>query len=135
MTTSLAHAVFHQTEPATLIPLLFQTSFPFLALAGRAGMTETPQPARLTEEAHADASNWQVAHSTESRTCTDAPCGNTAALVGVDQFLVKADTLTTLVSAHNIGHEVQGVASRVGHGLGRGRQGLAGSVDGGAVEV
>merc|ERR1712241_116120 len=32
----------------------------------------------------------------------DVPCGNTVALVGVDQFLLKSGTLTTLESAHNI---------------------------------
>merc|ERR1711981_46065 len=33
---------------------------------------------------------------------SDVPCGNTVALVGVDQFLLKTGTLTTLESAHNI---------------------------------
>jgi len=32
----------------------------------------------------------------------DVPCGNTVALVGVDQYLVKTGTLTTLENAHNI---------------------------------
>jgi elongation factor 2 len=32
----------------------------------------------------------------------DVPCGNTVALVGVDQYLVKSGTLTTIESAHNI---------------------------------
>jgi len=32
----------------------------------------------------------------------DVPCGNTVALVGVDQYLVKSGTLTTLENAHNI---------------------------------
>merc|ERR1712151_1179786 len=32
----------------------------------------------------------------------DVPCGNTVALVGVDQFLLKSGTLTTLEDAHNI---------------------------------
>lgn len=32
----------------------------------------------------------------------DIPCGNTCALVGVDQFLLKSGTITTLESAHNI---------------------------------
>merc|ERR1712151_1462435 len=32
----------------------------------------------------------------------DVPCGNTVALVGVDQFLIKTGTLTTLESSHNI---------------------------------
>jgi len=32
----------------------------------------------------------------------DVPCGNTVALVGVDQFLLKSGTLTTIESAHNI---------------------------------
>merc|ERR1711881_723870 len=32
----------------------------------------------------------------------DVPCGNTVALVGVDQYLLKSGTLTTLDSAHNI---------------------------------
>jgi len=32
----------------------------------------------------------------------DVPCGNTVALVGVDQFILKAGTLTTIDSAHNI---------------------------------
>merc|ERR1711988_646851 len=32
----------------------------------------------------------------------DVPCGNTVALVGVDQFILKSGTLTTLESAHNI---------------------------------
>merc|ERR1712099_88457 len=32
----------------------------------------------------------------------DVPCGNTVALVGVDQFLLKSGTITTLDSAHNI---------------------------------
>merc|ERR1712151_733352 len=30
------------------------------------------------------------------------PCGNTVALVGVDQYLLKSGTITTLDSAHNI---------------------------------
>merc|ERR1711870_218001 len=32
----------------------------------------------------------------------DVPCGNTVALVGVDQFILKSATLTTIESAHNI---------------------------------
>merc|ERR1711988_438459 len=32
----------------------------------------------------------------------DVPCGNTVALVGIDQFLLKSGTLTTLEDAHNI---------------------------------
>merc|ERR1712066_601785 len=32
----------------------------------------------------------------------DVPCGNTVALVGVDQFLMKSGTLTTIEDAHNI---------------------------------
>merc|ERR1719310_200303 len=32
----------------------------------------------------------------------DVPCGNTVALVGVDQFILKPGTLTTLDNAHNI---------------------------------
>lgn len=32
----------------------------------------------------------------------DVPCGNTVALVGVDQFILKAGTLTTIDTAHNI---------------------------------
>jgi len=32
----------------------------------------------------------------------DVPCGNTVALVGVDQYLLKSGTITTLESAHNI---------------------------------
>merc|ERR1719238_1852338 len=32
----------------------------------------------------------------------DVPCGNTVALVGVDQYLLKSGTITTIDSAHNI---------------------------------
>merc|ERR1712137_866215 len=32
----------------------------------------------------------------------DVPCGNTVALVGVDQFLLKSGTLTTIETAHNM---------------------------------
>merc|ERR1719516_213483 len=32
----------------------------------------------------------------------DVPCGNTVALVGIDQFLLKSGTLTPLEDAHNI---------------------------------
>merc|ERR1712048_474438 len=32
----------------------------------------------------------------------DVPCGNTVALVGVDQYILKSGTLTTIDSAHNI---------------------------------
>merc|ERR1711959_47681 len=32
----------------------------------------------------------------------DVPCGNTVALVGVDQFILRSGTLTTIDSAHNI---------------------------------
>jgi elongation factor 2 len=32
----------------------------------------------------------------------DVPCGNTVALVGIDQYILKSGTLTTLDSAHNI---------------------------------
>merc|ERR1712167_146425 len=32
----------------------------------------------------------------------DVPCGNTVALVGVDQFILKSGTLTSIDSAHNI---------------------------------
>merc|ERR1719248_457143 len=31
----------------------------------------------------------------------DVPCGNTVALVGVDQFILKSGTITTIESAHN----------------------------------
>merc|ERR1712039_1064045 len=33
---------------------------------------------------------------------SDVPCGNTVALVGVDQYLLKSGTITTLEDAHNI---------------------------------
>ena len=32
----------------------------------------------------------------------DVPCGNTVALVGVDQYLLKSGTITTMDTAHNI---------------------------------
>merc|ERR1712072_131669 len=32
----------------------------------------------------------------------DVPCGNTVALVGVDQYILKSGTITTIESAHNI---------------------------------
>merc|ERR1711862_986764 len=32
----------------------------------------------------------------------DVPCGNTVALVGVDQFLLKSGTITTIDDSHNI---------------------------------
>merc|ERR1719191_1297973 len=32
----------------------------------------------------------------------DVPCGNTVALVGVDQFILKSGTITTVETAHNI---------------------------------
>merc|ERR1739845_96707 len=32
----------------------------------------------------------------------DVPCGNTVALVGVDQFLLKSGTITTIEDSHNI---------------------------------
>merc|ERR1712178_317168 len=32
----------------------------------------------------------------------DVPCGNTVALVGIDAYILKSGTLTTLESAHNI---------------------------------
>merc|ERR1719248_14958 len=32
----------------------------------------------------------------------DVPCGNTVALVGIDGYILKSGTLTTLESAHNI---------------------------------
>merc|ERR1712139_464190 len=32
----------------------------------------------------------------------DVPCGNTVALVGIDQYLLKSGTITTLEDAHNI---------------------------------
>jgi elongation factor 2 len=32
----------------------------------------------------------------------DVPCGNTVALVGIDQYLLKSGTLTTIDDAHNI---------------------------------
>jgi len=32
----------------------------------------------------------------------DVPCGNTVALVGIDSFILKSGTITTLDSAHNI---------------------------------
>jgi elongation factor 2 len=32
----------------------------------------------------------------------DVPCGNTVALVGIDQFILKSGTLTTIETAHNI---------------------------------
>merc|ERR1711998_151635 len=32
----------------------------------------------------------------------DVPCGNTVALVGVDQYILKSGTLTTIEDAHNI---------------------------------
>jgi len=41
-----------------------------------------------------------MGHSAEQ--IADVPCGNTVALVGVDQFLLKSGTITTLQSAHNI---------------------------------
>merc|ERR1712093_505472 len=32
----------------------------------------------------------------------DVPCGNTVALVGVDQYILKSGTITTIDDAHNI---------------------------------
>merc|ERR1712007_283751 len=32
----------------------------------------------------------------------DVPCGNTVGLVGVDQFILKSGTLSTIETAHNI---------------------------------
>merc|ERR1711865_53667 len=32
----------------------------------------------------------------------DVPCGNTVALVGIDQYILKSGTITTIESAHNI---------------------------------
>merc|ERR1739848_749007 len=32
----------------------------------------------------------------------DVPCGNTVALVGVDQYIIKTGTITTIEDAHNI---------------------------------
>merc|ERR1712190_113509 len=32
----------------------------------------------------------------------DVPCGNTVALVGIDQFILKSGTITTIDTAHNI---------------------------------
>merc|ERR1712137_234702 len=32
----------------------------------------------------------------------DVPCGNTVALVGIDQYILKSGTLTTIETAHNI---------------------------------
>merc|ERR1719188_740308 len=32
----------------------------------------------------------------------DVPCGNTVALVGIDQYLLKSGTITTVENAHNI---------------------------------
>merc|ERR1712038_1577560 len=32
----------------------------------------------------------------------DVPCGNTVALVGIDQYILKSGTLTTIENAHNI---------------------------------
>ena len=32
----------------------------------------------------------------------DVPCGNIAALVGIDQYLVKTGTITTYEHAHNL---------------------------------
>merc|ERR1719421_1993575 len=32
----------------------------------------------------------------------DVPCGNTVALVGIDQYIMKTGTITTIESAHNI---------------------------------
>merc|ERR1719222_1796637 len=32
----------------------------------------------------------------------DVPCGNTVALVGIDQYILKSGTLTTIEDAHNI---------------------------------
>merc|ERR1719393_1098046 len=32
----------------------------------------------------------------------DVPCGNTVALLGIDQYLLKSGTLTTVDTAHNI---------------------------------
>lgn len=37
-----------------------------------------------------------------AKTIRDVPCGNTVALVGIDQYLVKSGTLTTIEDAHNI---------------------------------
>lgn len=34
--------------------------------------------------------------------CPDVPCGNVCALVGVDQYLLKSGTITTLATAHNM---------------------------------
>jgi elongation factor 2 len=32
----------------------------------------------------------------------DVPCGNTVALVGVDQFILKSGTITTFEGAHSL---------------------------------
>merc|ERR1712048_524838 len=40
----------------------------------------------------------------------DVPCGNTVALVGVDQYILKSGTLTTIEDAHNIAAMKYGVS-------------------------
>ncbi len=75
--TTLAHAIFHQIEPTTLIRLLFKASFLFLALAGRAEMpcqaaarwlrtAARRQPANIEHEAldvrPATAEEWDTRH-------------------------------------------------------------------------
>ncbi len=32
----------------------------------------------------------------------DIPCGNICGLVGIDQYLVKSGTITTIKDAHNL---------------------------------
>merc|ERR1712232_1305560 len=43
----------------------------------------------------------------------DVPCGNTVALVGVDQYILKSGTLTTIEDAHNIAAMKYSVSSVV----------------------
>ena len=37
----------------------------------------------------------------------EVPCGNTVALVGVEEFILKSGTLTTIETAHNIAVSLQ----------------------------
>merc|ERR1719424_1983167 len=45
----------------------------------------------------------------------DVPCGNTVALVGVDQYLLKSGTLTTFEDAHNIAVLINKTADPLDH--------------------
>merc|ERR1711979_117099 len=65
-------------------------------------VTKLPSPAKAQKYRVKNIQRTVLMMGRTTEQIADVPCGNTVALVGIDQFILKSGTLTTIDTAHNI---------------------------------